>query len=646
MKEKLLFLFCVLGLFSSCASDIVELAGSVSGVVSDKITQKPIEGCIVSLSPSNNSVSTTAGGTYAFQDLVEGSYTLTFEKEGYDVQSKEVEVVANTDKKINVFLEPEAERIVSSAEQLNFGDLSSEIDLFLSYSSSKSVSYSIKADADWIKVSPSSGTLSNKSQLTKVIIDRSNLSIGDYSKKLTILTQNATLEIPVYVQKVELSAPKVSNNGDFYELTESSCKVNGLIVGTGGSQITSYGHCWSTKGTPTINDSKTNLGDTQEVGSFTSSLTQLKGGSIYYVRAYAVNALGVSYSNQLVLSVPIVDKPKVSTMPATDINETSAALNAHIDGDGGSKITEYGFYYGTTESTTNKHNISVEEGKTQLKLVLSGLKEGTKYYFKAFAKNSKGEAYGETLTFTTSSENVPVVQTLNAQNVSYKSATMAGRIVDKGYSEVTECGFYYGNDANPSTRMKLSVPSDGKFQADIPNMVSGNTYYYKAYAKNSKGYSYGDVVSVSIPQKPSVKSASFEPLVDLEKYNGYNSHYSYQLKGKAMIDTQGFDIIEAGVVWVGSDEFFDWTDGINGKKNELNINNIEKMHWIAAKGVSQCAALLGNQLTIENEVEMRNESYKGIYVRVYFILADDTVIYGDDVYNVTPTSMSIYEEEK
>lgn len=645
MKEKLLFLFCVLGLFSSCASDIVELAGSVSGVVSDKTTQKPIEGCIVSLSPSNNSVSTTAGGTYAFQDLVEGSYTLTFEKEGYDVQSKEVEVVANTDKKINVFLEPEAERIVSSAEQLNFGDLSSEMDLFLSYSSSKSVSYSIKADADWIKVSPSSGTLSNKSQLTKVIIDRSNLSIGDYSKKLTILTQNATLEIPVYVQKVELSAPKVSNNGDFYELTESSCKVNGLIVGTGGSQITSYGHCWSTKGTPTINDSKTNLGDTQEVGSFTSSLTQLKGGSIYYVRAYAVNALGVSYSNQLVLSVPIVDKPKVSTMPATDINETSVTLNAHIDGDGGSKITEYGFYYGTTESTTNKHNISVEEGKTQLKLVLSGLKEGTKYYFKAFAKNSKGEAYGEMLTFTTSSENVPVVQTLNAQNVSHKSATMVGRIVDQGYSEVTECGFYYGNDTNPSIRMKLSVPSDGKLQADFPNVVPGNTYYYKAYAKNSKGYSYGDVVSVAIPQIASVTSASFEPLVYSGKYDTHLGHYIYKLKGRATIDTHGNEIIEAGIIWSNYHYFNGFTYALNGQLFKDKVEELLSQLSRASVGVSQCSNRSGNQLTIDSDIHLSSgEALDGVYARIYLIMADDTVIHGEDIYLIDETTVQIYNE--
>lgn len=71
-------------LFMACATDITNLTGDISGTVSDKILQTPIEGCIVRVTPSNNATSTQASGNYSFQDLDAGSYKLAFEKDGYE----------------------------------------------------------------------------------------------------------------------------------------------------------------------------------------------------------------------------------------------------------------------------------------------------------------------------------------------------------------------------------------------------------------------------------------------------------------------------------------------------------------------------------------------------------------------------------
>jgi len=77
-------------------------------------------------------------------------------------------------------------------------------------------------------------------------------------------------------------------------LTTATC--GGNVTDSGSAYITARGVCWNTGGSPTISDSKTT--DESGVGTFTSSLTSLSPGTLYYVRAYATNSIGTGYGNQ------------------------------------------------------------------------------------------------------------------------------------------------------------------------------------------------------------------------------------------------------------------------------------------------------------------------------------------------------------
>lgn len=65
----------------------------------------------------------------------------------------------------------------------------------------------------------------------------------------------------------------------------------------GGSPVTERGVCWSTSTTPTTANDK-NI-DGTGAGSFISNIIGLTAGVTYYVRAYAINGVGTSYSNQI-----------------------------------------------------------------------------------------------------------------------------------------------------------------------------------------------------------------------------------------------------------------------------------------------------------------------------------------------------------
>lgn len=76
-------------------------------------------------------------------------------------------------------------------------------------------------------------------------------------------------------------------------ITEASAVSGGTITDEGSSPIITRGVCWGTNIAPTIKNSKTQ--DGTGAGSFASNITGLKGGTIYYLRAYASNNEGTGY---------------------------------------------------------------------------------------------------------------------------------------------------------------------------------------------------------------------------------------------------------------------------------------------------------------------------------------------------------------
>jgi uncharacterized protein (TIGR02145 family) len=84
-------------------------------------------------------------------------------------------------------------------------------------------------------------------------------------------------------------------------ITSTTASSGGNITSDGGGAITARGVVWSTNQSPTIAlTTKTNNGT--GTGSFTSSITGLSPGTIYYVRAYATNSAGTAYGNQQILT--------------------------------------------------------------------------------------------------------------------------------------------------------------------------------------------------------------------------------------------------------------------------------------------------------------------------------------------------------
>lgn len=90
------------------------------------------------------------------------------------------------------------------------------------------------------------------------------------------------------------ASPTVTTT-DVSSITAGRAVSGGEVASAGGAAVFARGVCWSTSNPPTIENRRTR--DGRGPGSFASHITGLNENTTYYVRAYAVNVLGVAYGD-------------------------------------------------------------------------------------------------------------------------------------------------------------------------------------------------------------------------------------------------------------------------------------------------------------------------------------------------------------
>lgn len=596
----------------SCASDIVDITGSISGTVKDASNNTGIEGCHVTISPSNISKTTNSAGFFSFENLDAGAYSLSFSKDGYESQTKDLTVEAGRTANTDILLKPIEQAISVNPTSLNFGDLETTKELYLSKNRGNNTQYSIKADQKWISVSPTSGTLGNTNVKITVVVNRSELSSGEFSGTITITSSFGETSVPVFMIKAESSVPQIANGEACYDVTETSFKINGTILKTGGSEITSYGHCWSKNETPTIADSKTNLGSTKEIGEYTSTVNKnLTAGETYYVRAYAENKIGIGYSNSVRITIPKMTTPTVATSAPADIAKNSAVLNGSITNTGNGEITECGFYYGKTNNPTTK--VTCSSVANTFSYNLSSLTEGTTYYYKAYAKNAKGESCGEVVSFTTSSSTSEgtsglSVTTGEATNIAYSSATLNASVSGefKGAKEISEYGFYIGANQYQLQKKTAKTLTGDNFDLTIEKLDSESKYYYYAYVLcYDRTELKGEQKTFTTLKEPKITSIKYicNKTVDNELW----------LNLSVTVDPAGLQIKDAGFLM--GDVYSD--DNLHHQflQNVMIVSNCE---------------VQDNTLKYDGLAKKYDQYNYGkqTHIKPYFVLEDGTELYG------------------
>ena len=279
------------------------------------------------------------------------------------------------------------------------------------------------------------------------------------------------------------------------EILFTTATSGGEVTNEGGSEITSRGVCWSSSSEPTISSSKTI--EVGGVGEFTSILTQLIPNTLYYVRAFASSTAGTSYGNQITFTTLKVEPATLTTTEITQITQTTAVSGGNISSENGGTVSIRGICWGKNPYPTTINNKTTDGvGVGVFTSTLSGLDGNTTYYVRAYAVNSSGTAYGNQVVFKTSPA-TPTLTTIPVTKISKSSAVSGGNISNDGGAKILSRGICWGTSSIPTIEDSFTIDGEGLgiFESSITGLTTGTLYRVRAYATNSAGTSYGNMVS-------------------------------------------------------------------------------------------------------------------------------------------------------
>lgn len=124
---------------------------------------------------------------------------------------------------------------------------------------------------------------------------------------------------------------------------------------------------------------------------------------------------------------------------------------------------------------------------------------------------------------------IPLVETSSVTNVETTSATVQGEVSDDGNATLTAIGFVYSSAVTVPTLADEKVTLTGneeEFSALLEGLASGTLYRVRAYATNSVGTGYGEVITFTTGNAaPMVTNIQITGEVEVGK--GLTATYTY-----------------------------------------------------------------------------------------------------------------------
>jgi uncharacterized repeat protein (TIGR01451 family) len=213
------------------------------------------------------------------------------------------------------------------------------------------------------------------------------------------------------------------------------------------------------------------------------------------------------------------EKPVVTTLSATSIDEDSAQLRCHVDPN--DDTTDVWFEWGTSSSYLN-YNTSdiVVSYERDVEKAITSLNDNTTYYYRCVGENEHGTDYGSVKSFRTDEGytppegDAPEIATKAATNIDSDSATL--RCYADPNDDTTDVWFEWGTSSSNLNEKTSDVTVNiaKNVERTIYGLDEDENYYYRCVGENEYGTDYGSVKSFTTDEdepdadRPSVDTIS------------------------------------------------------------------------------------------------------------------------------------------
>jgi hypothetical protein len=426
------------------------------------------------------------------------------------------------------------------------------------------------------------------------------LKVNFHKINIYILTLFAILMLdacskddPTWNLKKTLAKVQVNNVS---EIKPTSASVKSKVVHNGGAPILEKGVCFGLTVQPTV-DNATKILSIENENDYTVQIQNLTPSTKYFIRAYVLNEIGISYSNDTSFTTSSCT-PSIATSQISLITSNSVYSGGDNIISNTLVVSAKGVVWSTSPNPTIALSTKTSQGTGSNGFVsfISGLTPKTTYYLRAYVTTSCNTSYGNEFTFTTLPCE-PTLSTNSITNITSTSANSGGFNLASGNVNITTKGVVWSTSPNPTILLSTKTSNGsgtGSFSSSLSGLTPNTKYYVRAYATNSCGTSYGNEVSfVTSFCNPQITTSNITNITT-------NSASS----GGTNIADGGFNITSKGVVWSTSSSptislstKTNNGSGVGSFSSNMTGLSPNTLYYVRAYATNSCGTVYGSQIT-------------------------------------------------
>ncbi|TDE14812.1 hypothetical protein [Dyadobacter psychrotolerans] len=345
----------------------------------------------------------------------------------------------------------------------------------------------------------------------------------------TILTAIFTVGFFSACEETLDPIPPTLSNISITAVGVNTANFSSAISKSGNQEILDHGFTVSlSDGAPVIDDKSIKRGAidmaTPTPIAITGALSNLQTATEYYLHAFVMLKSGPIFSEGAKFKTSNVQQPGIRTDGFDAVTYNSAQIRGSITAKGSYPVSEYGIVWSGTDNPTtessSKYTLKSDVGNVPafFSTEARGLSPNTTYHYRAYVISNGVTSYGADVSFRTSDEAQPKVQTGDAK-VGTRVASLFAQITALGSSPITQYGICWSTLPNPTVASNKFVYNDAVNQVpksyfgEALNLAPSTTYYYRAFVTMNGVTTYGDsrTFRTAIERQPTVVTGDANP---------------------------------------------------------------------------------------------------------------------------------------